>query len=124
MWAVLIILYSIRYYLSERFRLRFEDAGLEDMMEEDAEQAAALAAAAEKAAEAKMPDDEGIDMALVSVGDAAVPSMDPSDSQMMNGTIRTLDGEIAGDELEGDAINYQILLGKIDVLLERLKLDA
>ena len=38
--------------------------------------------------------------------------------------IRTLDGEIAGDELEGDAINYQILLRKLDDLLNRLNLDA
>ena len=44
--------------------------------------------------------------------------------QMLNGAVRTLDGEIAGDEFTGDAINYQILLGKIDALLERLKLDA
>ena len=93
-------------------------------MEEDAEQAAALAAAAERTAEAKMPEDEGIDMSQLSIGDDTVPSMDTLDNQMMNGTIRTLDGEIAGDELEGDAINYQILLGKIDALLERLKLDA
>ena len=42
----------------------------------------------------------------------------------MNGEIKTLDGEIAGDEFAADAINYQILLGKIDGLLERLKLDA
>ena len=93
-------------------------------MEEDAEQAAALAAADEKATEAKMPDDEGIDMGQVSIGEATVASMDHSENQMMSGTVRTLDGEIAGDELEGDAINYQILLGKIDALLERLKLDA
>ena len=46
------------------------------------------------------------------------------DAQMLNGAVRTLDGEIAGDEFAGDAINYQILLGKIDALLERLKLDA
>lgn len=38
--------------------------------------------------------------------------------------IRTLDGELAGDEFASDAINYQVLLGKIDVLLEKLKLDA
>ena len=93
-------------------------------MEEDAEQAAALAASAEEAAERKLPEDEGIDMGQLSIGEATVPSMDPSENQMMNGTIRTLDGEIAGDELEVDAINYQILLGKIDALLERLKLDA
>ena len=93
-------------------------------MEEDTEQAAALAASAEEAAEGKLPDDEGIDMGQLSIGEATVPSMDPPENQMMNGTIRTLDGEIAGDELEVDAINYQILLGKIDALLERLKLDA
>ena len=44
--------------------------------------------------------------------------------QLINGTIRTLDGELAGDEMEQDAINYQILLDKIEKLLERLKLDA
>lgn len=40
------------------------------------------------------------------------------------GVIRTLDGEIAGDEFAQDALNYQILLGKIDTLLEGLDLDA
>lgn len=40
------------------------------------------------------------------------------------GTVRTLDGQIAGDEFAQDAINYQILLGKIDTLLEDLNLDA
>jgi len=38
--------------------------------------------------------------------------------------VRTLDGDIAGDEFAADALNYQILLGKIDMLLESLKLDA
>ena len=42
----------------------------------------------------------------------------------LNGQIRTLDGDIASDEFAADAINYQILLGKIDKLLEKLKLDA
>lgn len=43
---------------------------------------------------------------------------------MLQGEVRTLDGEVVGDEFAGDAINYQILLGKIDTLLEKLKLDA
>jgi ankyrin repeat and BTB/POZ domain-containing protein 1 len=38
--------------------------------------------------------------------------------------VRTLDGEIAADEFAADAVNYQILLGKIDTLLEKLELDA
>lgn len=60
--------------------------------------------------------DEGIEMEA-KVSD---PALDP----FMNGEIKTLDGEIAGDEFVADAINYQVLLGKIDGLLERLKLDA
>lgn len=40
------------------------------------------------------------------------------------GVIRTLDGDEVGDEFAQDALNYQILLGKIDDLLENLALDA
>ena len=46
------------------------------------------------------------------------------EDKLRDGAIRTLDGEIAGDEFAGDAVNYQILLGKIDALLDKLKLDA
>lgn len=53
-----------------------------------------------------------------------VTSKDLKVDPTMNGQIRTLDGDIAGDEFAADAINYQILLGKIDSLLDRLKLDA
>jgi hypothetical protein len=49
---------------------------------------------------------------------------DPLTDQGLHGAIRTLDGNIAGDEFAADAINYQILLEKIDRLLERLNLDA
>ena len=107
---------SIRYYLSERFRLRFEDAGIEDMMEEESEQ---VAEAVSTTFDDKVADDEAVDVTLPANGDIAA-----IESQINQGTIRTLDGELAGDELEGDAINYQILLGKIDALLDRLKLDA
>jgi ankyrin repeat/BTB/POZ domain-containing protein 1 len=50
--------------------------------------------------------------------DTALENQEPA------GVIRTLDGEIAGDEFAQDALNYQILLNKIDNLLDRLKLDA
>ena len=39
-------------------------------------------------------------------------------------TIRTLEGDEAGDELAQDAMNYHSLLAKIDGLLDELKLDA
>ncbi|KAL8712073.1 MAG: hypothetical protein Q9225_007000 [Loekoesia sp. 1 TL-2023] len=120
------LLDDIRYYLSERFRLRFEDSGLEDMMDE------------ENVGDERKKDvaeDEG-----VGVSDGGVPAQaamketaslggnaevgEQGDIPHLDGTIRTLDGEVAGDEFAGDAINYQILLGKIDRLLDRLKLDA
>ena len=101
--------------MSERFRLRFEDAGIDDMMEEETD---IVADGTDTALQDKGPDDE------VVVIESLPESIPAAENQMNNGTIRTLDGELAGDELEGDAINYQILLGKIDALLDRLKLDA
>jgi hypothetical protein len=128
------LLDDIRYYLSERFRLRFEDSGLEDVMDE--EQALAQAQAesrlasetaqsetqekreTEKPAEEKdLPEDEGVDVSTPLDADAI-------NAALQAGAVRTLDGEIAGDEFAADAVNYQILLGKIDRLLEKLKLDA
>ncbi|KAL7800098.1 hypothetical protein V8C37DRAFT_364074 [Trichoderma ceciliae] len=111
------LLDDIRYYLSERFRLRFEDAGLEEMMDEDGDIGAEMAAAL-----ANGPAD---------VGDAAPdaaprPEANKSDDPHGKGAdaMRTLDGETAEDEFASDAINYQILLNKIDAMLEALKLDA
>lgn len=42
----------------------------------------------------------------------------------IEGVIRTLDGEEISDEFAQDAMSYRILLNKIDLLLDRLKLDA
>ena len=68
----------------------------------------------------KLPEDVGIDVGSLPNCDTARGEVDFPN----NGAIRTLDGELVGDELEGDAINYQLLLGKIEGLLDRLKLDA
>lgn len=117
---------SIRYYLSERFRLRFEDSGLEDLMDEAAEGAIENARADTEAIkqpseeDEKMAEDEGVDVSSFPNDDAAIVDIIGSSG----GAVRTLDGEIAGDEFARDAINYQILLIKIDRLLDRLKLDA
>jgi hypothetical protein len=91
---------DIRYFLSERFRLRFEDAGLEELMDE-MEEADVLAA---------QDDSLGLESKAADVFPA--------------GVVRTLDGEEVVDEFDEDAQNYQILLNKIDSLLDRLKLDA
>jgi ankyrin repeat and BTB/POZ domain-containing protein 1 len=125
---------SIRYYLSERFRLRFEDSGLDELMDEDAQTAAVTRDLSELDPELRdvVPSagfdkpphaDEGIDMVH-----SSSPTATDDDAvfapEFGGGAVRTLDGEIAGDEFAQDAMNYQILLGKIDRLLDNLKLDA
>ncbi|KAH7126281.1 hypothetical protein B0J13DRAFT_145615 [Dactylonectria estremocensis] len=116
------LLDDIRYYLSDRFRLRFEDAGLEDMMDEEGEiEAELVAALAEQAittgsdAPATIPEVNGTSNGVKGESEDAEPQKHG---------VRTLDGEVAEDEFASDAINYQILLGKIDAMLDRLRLDA
>ena len=114
---------DIRYYLSERFRLRFEDTGIEEMMEVDEQAEIMNGNSSSMDGEMKEREVEGLNIEKDHLRKAqhTVPDME---AQMASGAVRTLDGEIAGDEFAGDAINYQILLGKIDALLEQLKLDA
>lgn len=112
---------SIRYYLSERYRLRFEDSGI-DMLEEIADLPTTYQI--DQGIAPKVLEDEAIDVGQSSLGGALTAGKDQANNQSVNGKIFTLDGDIAGDELEQDALNYQILLTKIDGLLDRLKLDA
>lgn len=108
---------DIRYYLSERFRLRFEDAGLDEMMDEtELPPDTQLGEGGNKAQE-----DEGVD---IHSGLTPPESGYAPDLERTEGVVRTLDGEIAGDEFAQDAMNYQILLGKIDTLMENLGLDG
>ncbi|RAL65907.1 hypothetical protein DID88_005569 [Monilinia fructigena] len=102
------LLDDIRFYLSERFRLRFEDSGIEEMMDENGE------------ITNNNPVEDGKFDEDVDTNQTPSSIIDPT----TNGQIRTLDGKIVSDEFAADAINYQVLLGKIDTLLERLKLDA
>ncbi len=105
---------DIRYYLSERFRLRFEESGLEELMDEE------------------VINNGTLDGDLVeATGDLTLDDMASSkakqetyEQQFAAGAIRNLDGEPVSDEFMQDAMNYQILLGKIDALLETLNLDA
>jgi hypothetical protein len=141
------LLDDIRYYLSERFRLRFEDAGLEDMIDEEGEIDAQLAAALADQATMAEGDEATASVATngIANGNAngtmngtakettkgtaygtatGVDSQEDIDESQNAGVVRTLEGDVAEDEFESDAINYQILLRKIDAMLGRLKLDA
>ncbi|KAI7632120.1 hypothetical protein KC343_g3646 [Hortaea werneckii] len=144
---------DIRYYLSDRFRLRFEDSGLDEMMDEKeegdegGEEGVSLGRVAEEAdAHAEDPDvvvktkpgrrahdDEGYggspagqeeeERAKQQQGESGTfaPDLEVLETQ---GVVRTLDGEVAGDEFAQDAMNYQILLGKLETLMENLGLDG
>ncbi|CAD0097801.1 unnamed protein product [Aureobasidium mustum] len=96
-----------------------EDSGLEQMTDETEtlDPAALPGKDVFDPSEVMFAEDEGVD-----VHSGTTPPQDLHDHD--NLVIRTLDGEIAGDEFAQDAINYQILLGKIDSLLDRLTLDA
>ncbi|KFA64745.1 hypothetical protein S40285_01341 [Stachybotrys chlorohalonatus IBT 40285] len=123
------LLDDIRYYLSERFRLRFEDAGLDEMMDEAGEiSAEAAAVIASQAQRASIPDDipdvTPYGFTPSQTHPAAAESPPKVETDAGEGAVRTLDGETAEDEFASDAINYQVLLNKIDAMLDRLKLDA
>lgn len=108
---------DIRYYLSERFRLRFEDSGLDEMMDETVP--AELAEDVEE--KEKGLEDEGVDV----ISGLTPPQQESGyNAEEGQGVVRTLDGEIAGDEFAQDAMNYQILLGKIETLMDGLGLDG
>ena len=116
------LLDDIRYYLSERFRLRFEDAGIEEMIDEETE-ASQLKGWEERAPEVQSSENNQPKATTTDDDPSPHPSGEARTSTV-EGKIRTLDGEEVDDELEGEAMNYQILLGKIDRLLEKMKLDA
>jgi hypothetical protein len=114
------LLDDIRYYLGDRFRLRFEDVGFEEMMDEsgeiiDTDLAAAMAEQANISADATNGTSNQSQNGVQANGDG-----EAKDGE----AVRTLDGAEAEDEFASDAINYQILQRKIDAMLDRLKLDA
>jgi ankyrin repeat/BTB/POZ domain-containing protein 1 len=96
-----------------------EDSGIEQMTDETKtpDPAATSGKDVHESSEVMFAEDEGVD-----VHSGTTPPQDSLDHNTL--VIRTLDGEIAGDEFAQDAINYQILLNKIDSLLDKLTLDA
>lgn len=144
---------DIRYYLSERFRLRFEDSGIDILNSEDnpneGDPAENTNTSSNTSPETtsngnaisptplspppssfnKKP--SNVDSAREQQGDsnnivnAGPPKTNGNSEQThASGVIRTLDGREAGDEFSRDAIDYELLLNKLDQLLEKLGLDA
>ena len=116
---------DIRYYLSERFRLRFEGDGLEELLNEDSD--------ATKKDDQLIAEDISVQLAETHLDNSqdTVPASTPTHAEehvpkLLDGNqvIRTLDGKVAGDEFAADALNFEILMGKIDMILDNLHLDA
>ncbi|ETN40337.1 uncharacterized protein HMPREF1541_04613 [Cyphellophora europaea CBS 101466] len=119
------LLDDIRYYLSERFRLRMEDVNFEDAMDEAEDVAEAQTNSLRSVTDDGQGDGKPSAAApLLQENGVGVQNTTAQHAIIQTGAVRTLDGEIAGDEMAADAINYQILLEKIDNLLDQLKLDA
>ncbi|KAL0474389.1 hypothetical protein QR685DRAFT_601876 [Neurospora intermedia] len=119
------LLDDIRYYLGERFRFRFEGDGIEEMLNEegeiDAAQVEDLALEAENGEiRLEQPSDGQREVGGEEVG----KSIERDGEEEGGGGLRTLDGKLVEDEFVSDAVNYQILLEKIDKMLDRLKLGA
>ncbi|KAF3490727.1 ankyrin repeat and BTB/POZ domain-containing protein [Arthroderma uncinatum] len=122
---------DIRYYLSERFRLRFEDSGI-DMLEpeqENVHQVEQRPGSRPPTLFNKLPGEVDLVEKIQRREQQKAAKLEVLKKQE-NGepnptsVIRTLDGQDAGDEFSRDAINYEHLLNKLDKLLERLGLDA
>ncbi|KAI1815602.1 BTB/POZ domain-containing protein [Poronia punctata] len=119
------LLDDIRYYLGERFRLRFEDAGIEEMLDESGEiDASAVEGLASQMKDMDMADETRADPGSKNAINTYWDEDSTDDRGLAEDGVRTLDGEMAEDEFASDAINYQVLLRKIDILLENLDLDA
>ncbi|KAJ5180082.1 hypothetical protein N7492_003292 [Penicillium capsulatum] len=110
------LLDDIRFYLNERFRLRFDDAGLDEMMDEQEQPV-------DDEAGEQSEDMQNLADGVEGLG-ISKPPQPSSTSESHTREIRTLDGAIAEDEFSEDAMNYQILMEKLDALLEQLNLDA
>ncbi|KAI1427311.1 BTB/POZ domain-containing protein [Xylaria sp. FL1777] len=113
------LLDDIRYYLGDRFRLRFEYIELDEMMDTSA--AEALPSQLQAVSDTKdLPGPLDSQKAITVATRETV-----GDNQTTNGGgVRTLDGKLAEDEFAADAINYRVMLQKIDIMLDKLKLDA
>ncbi|KAI0394520.1 BTB/POZ domain-containing protein [Xylariaceae sp. FL0594] len=118
------LLDDIRYFLGERFRLRFEDAGLDQMLDGSGEIDASAVEELTSQLQAMNGASEGSSAPLDSESKTVRPTGGSNGDQTTADGFTTLDGEVAEDEFVSDAINYRVLLQKIDTLLMKLKLDA
>lgn len=116
------LLDDIRFYLSERFRMRFDDTGLSEMIVSNAPNTVnepagnGLVERREKPTDPTATNDQSAAIQPDGQQESVIHEQGP--------IIRTIDGEIVEDEFDQDAMNYSILMEKLEGLLEKLELDA
>ncbi len=116
------VIHSIRFHLSERFRLVFEDPGVRDMLEKEDQSGAdeAVKASSPGASDSAEPDGT----AELEATDSCIWTCFPVLTLKTSDKMQTPAEEPEEDEFAAEAKKYRVLLRKIDQLLERLKLDA
>ncbi|KAJ5946042.1 hypothetical protein N7454_002881 [Penicillium verhagenii] len=116
------LLDDIRFYLNERFRLRFNDAGLDEMMDEQPKPVDGNTTGQAEDVDKLADGIEALDVSKVHViaGEES-KQHEPAENNL---EIRTLDGVLVEDEFDEDAMNYDILMEKLDAVLETLNLEA
>lgn len=102
---------DIRYYLDQRFRMRMDDLAAEEMYDEEA--IPPLLTKEKDGKEGDSKDTDGI------TDEAKLP-----DGESKYSTQVWTEEEIQADFMRAEALKFDELLGRIDLLLEKLKLDA
>ncbi|KAJ5919219.1 hypothetical protein N7466_010162 [Penicillium verhagenii] len=116
------LLDDIRFYLNERFRLRFNDAGLDEMMDEQPKPVDGDVTGQAEDGDKLADGIEALDVSKAQV--IAREESKQHEPAENNREIRTLDGVLVEDEFDEDAMNYDILMEKLDAVLETLNLEA
>ncbi|KAI5286649.1 hypothetical protein KEM54_006615, partial [Ascosphaera aggregata] len=116
---------DIRYYLDERFRLRFDDTGFRELLDEQKVKRMIRMGEQQKWSEGK--EDEEINNFIDEIESASSPDEDQGSVNVTESDDEefiAIDGRRAGDEFQRDTMDYDILINKLDALLEKLDLEA
>ncbi|KAF8428347.1 BTB/POZ domain-containing protein Btb3 [Tirmania nivea] len=102
---------DIRYYLDQRFRMRMDDLAAEEMYDEEPIPTPSPKTEAGKGGDAND--------ANSTTGEAKIPEEEPKYPTQV-----WTEEEIQADFMRAEALKFDELLRRIDLLLEKLKLDA
>ncbi|KAI5291944.1 hypothetical protein KEM55_008218 [Ascosphaera atra] len=114
---------DIRYYLNERFRLRFDDPGFKQMLD---------GKKSKKEADGEKSSEEHVDTEGEEEGEeehetsseASTQGTEAGEDDEHSAQFTALDGRKANDEFQRDTMDYEILIDKLDELLDKLDLGA